>query len=396
MQIKLVNKMTKNFHKRLIGVVSTAMLSIISFSSNAQTIIPSPPTINADGHILIDYTTGKVISEHNADSQLEPASLTKMMTSYVIGHEINAGNISLEDEVTISETAWAKNFPDSSKMFIEVGKKVSVADLNRGIIVQSGNDACVAMAEHIAGSEDAFADLMNAHAKRLDMNDSYFENSHGLHSSQHYTTPRDMAKLSVALIRDVPDEYAIYAEKSFEFNGIKQFNRNGLLWDKSLNVDGIKTGYHSSAGYSLITSATKGDMRLVAVVMGAESERSRKVENKKLLNYGFRFFETIVPYKAGKSFAKQRVWSGEQEEVELGILKSAPITIPRGQRKNLKASFKLDKELEAPLEKGAVVGQLHITLDDEEVATYPLVTLQAVAEGGIMTQLVDYFKRQFN
>lgn len=396
MQIKLVNKMTKTFQKRLIGVVSTAMLSIISFSSNAQTIIPSPPTINADGHILIDYTTGKVISEHNADSQLEPASLTKMMTSYVIGHEINAGNISLEDEVTISETAWAKNFPDSSKMFIEVGKKVSVADLNRGIIVQSGNDACVAMAEHIAGSEDAFADLMNAHAKRLDMNDSYFENSHGLHSSQHFTTPRDMAKLSVALIRDVPDEYAIYAEKSFEFNGIKQFNRNGLLWDKSLNVDGIKTGYHSAAGYSLITSATKGDMRLVAVVMGAESERSRKVENKKLLNYGFRFFETIVPYKAGKSFAKQRVWSGEQEEVELGILKSAPITIPRGQRKNLKASFKLDKELEAPLEKGAVVGQLHITLDDEEVATYPLVTLQAVAEGGIMTQLVDYFKRQFN
>lgn len=302
----------------------------------------------------------------------------------------------MADEVTISETAWAKNFPDSSKMFIEVGKKISVADLNRGIIIQSGNDACVAMAEHIAGSEDAFADLMNAHAERLDMKSSYFENSHGLHSSQHFTTPRDMSKLAVALIRDVPEEYALYAEKSFEFNGIKQFNRNGLLWDKSLNVDGIKTGYHSGAGYSLITSATKGDMRLIAVVMGTESERSRKVENKKLLNYGFRFFETIVPYKAGKSFAKQRVWSGEQEEVELGILKSAPITIPRGQRKNLNASFKLDKELEAPIEKGTVVGQLHITLDDEEVATYPLVALQSVAEGGIMTQLVDYFKRQFN
>ena len=369
---------------------------MVCVSAQAQVIIPSPPTINAKGHILIDYTTGKVISELNADASLEPASLTKMMTSYVIGHEINAGNISLEDKVTISETAWAKNFPDSSKMFIEVGKQISVADLNRGIIVQSGNDACVAMAEHIAGSESAFADLMNAHAERLGMMASRFENSHGLHSSEHYTTARDMSILATALIRDVPDEYKIYAEKSFEFNGIKQFNRNGLLWDKSLNVDGIKTGYHSSAGYSLITSATKGDMRLISVVMGTESERSRKVENKKLLNYGFRFFETITPYKAGKVFASQRVWSGEKEEVELGILKSAPITIPRGQRKNLKASFKLDQELEAPISKGAVVGQLHITLDDEQVATYPLVALQEVAEGGMMTKLVDYFKRQFN
>ena len=396
MKTKLVNTMIKTSKKRLIAVITSAFLSITSYHSTAQTIIPSPPTINAQGHILIDYTTGKVISESNADTQLEPASLTKMMTSYVIGHEIAAGNISLDDEVTVSETAWAKNFPDSSKMFIEVGKKIKVADLNRGIIIQSGNDACVAMAEHIAGSEDAFADLMNAHAERLGMLSSHFENAHGLHSGQHYTTPRDMSKLAVALIRDVPQEYAIYSEKSFEYNGIKQFNRNDLLWDKSLNVDGIKTGYHSGAGYSLISSATKGDMRLVAVVMGTESERARKVENKKLLNYGFRFFETLVPYKAGKSFAKQRVWSGEQEEVELGILKSAPITIPRGQRKNLKASFKLDKELEAPIEKGAVVGQLHITLDDEEVANYPLVALQSVAEGGMMTRLVDYFKRQFN
>lgn len=388
--------MFKIVKKRFIKIISVAFFSVTSVVSQAQVIIPSPPTVNAEGHILIDYTTGKVISETNADASLEPASLTKMMTSYVIGHELVAGNISLEDEVTISQTAWAKNFPDSSKMFIEVGKQVSVADLNRGIIVQSGNDACVAMAEHIAGSEDAFTDLMNAHAERLGMTSTRFANSHGLHASDHYTTPRDMAILAKALIRDVPEEYKIYAEKSFEYNGIKQFNRNGLLWDKSLNVDGIKTGYHSSAGYSLITSATKGDMRLVAVVMGAESERSRKVENKKLLNYGFRFFETIIPYKAGKVFASQRVWSGEKEEVELGILKSAPITIPRGQRKNLKASFKLDKELEAPISKGEVVGELHITLDEEEVASYPLVALQEVAKGGIGTQIMDYFKRQFN
>ena len=388
--------MTVKYIKRLTNLFKSALIGLACFSANAQVIIPSPPTINAEGHILIDYTTGKVISEQNADTQLEPASLTKMMTSYVVGHEMEAGNISNDDMVTISETAWAKNFPDSSKMFIEVGKEVSVADLNRGIIVQSGNDACVAMAEHIAGSESAFADLMNAHAERLGMTASHFENSHGLHSSEHYTTPRDMSILATALIRDVPDEYAIYAEKSFTFNGIKQYNRNTLLWDNSLNVDGIKTGHHSSAGYSLITSATKGGMRLISVVMGTESERARKVENKKLLNYGFRFFETITPYKAGKVFATQRIWMGDVEEVELGILKSAPITIPRGQRKNLQANFKLDKELEAPLKKGEVVGQLHITLDDEEVATYPLVALQEVAEGGMFSQFVDYIKRQFN
>jgi D-alanyl-D-alanine carboxypeptidase (penicillin-binding protein 5/6) len=388
--------MIKNSKKHLVAWISGTLFGIASLSLQAQVIIPSAPNINAKGHILIDFTTGKVISESNADSQLEPASLTKMMTSYVIGHEMNAGNISDTDMVTISENAWAKKFPDSSKMFIEVGKEVSVADLNRGIIVQSGNDACVAMAEHIAGSEDAFADLMNAHAERLGMTASHFENSHGLHSGEHYTTPRDMAILATALIRDVPDEYAIYAEKSFTFNEIKQYNRNTLLWDNSLNVDGIKTGYHSGAGYSLISSATKGGMRLIAVVMGTESTRARKVENKKLLNYGFRFFETITPYKAGKVFANQRVWMGDKEEVELGILKSAPITIPRGQRKNLEASLKLEKDLEAPLAKGDVVGEIHITLDDEEVATYPLVALQDVQEGGMFSQFVDYVKRQFN
>ncbi|MFT5163825.1 MAG: D-alanyl-D-alanine carboxypeptidase (penicillin-binding protein 5/6) [Alteromonadaceae bacterium] len=379
-----------------VTLLSGALLSLASLTLQAQTIIPSPPTINARGHILIDYTTGRVISSENADSQLEPASLTKMMTSYLIGTELKAGNIKNDDLVVISEAAWAKKFPDSSKMFIEVGKEVSVEDLNRGIIVQSGNDACVAMAEHIAGSESAFADLMNAHAKRLGMEASHFENSHGLHSGEHYTSPRDMATLASALIRDVPKEYVIYSEKSFTFNGIKQYNRNALLWDNSLNVDGLKTGYHSTAGYSLVTSATKGDMRLISVVMGTDSTRARKVESKKLLNYGFRFFETIVPYKAGKVFATQRIWMGETEEVDLGILTSAPITIPRGQRKNLEANFKLDKELEAPIAKGDVVGQLQIQLDGEDVASYPLVALQDVAEGGLFSQLVDYVKRQFN
>ncbi|MEP1870524.1 MAG: D-alanyl-D-alanine carboxypeptidase family protein, partial [Paraglaciecola sp.] len=231
------------------------------FPSSAAVVIPPAPSVASKGFVLMDFQTNNIIAEQNADIQIPPASLTKMMTSYVIGQELANGNISETDLVTISENAWAKNFPDSSKMFIEVGKQVSVADLNRGIIIQSGNDACVAMAEHIAGSESAFATMMNMHAQKLGMNSTHFVNSHGLHDADHYTTPRDMALLSAALIRDVPEEYALYAEKEFTYNDIKQYNRNGLLWDKSLNVDGIKTGHTSDAGYSLITSATQGDMR---------------------------------------------------------------------------------------------------------------------------------------
>ena len=373
-------------------------LSLTASQIAQAVIIPSPPEINAKGHILIDYTTGKVISEGNADMQLAPASLTKMMTSYIIGKEIESGNISTDDKVVISKNAWATGnpvFKGSSLMFLEVGKEVSVADLNQGIIVASGNDACVAMAEHIAGSEDAFADLMNAHAQQLGMTSSYFENSHGLDSTEHMTTPRDMATLGIALIRDVPEEYVLYKQKSFTFNDIKQYNRNSLLWDKSMNVDGIKTGHTSEAGYSLVTSATKGGMRLVSVVMGTESERARKTESKKLLNYGFRFFETYTPYKAGEKFATNRVWFGAQKEVDLGILTDTPITIPRGQRKNLKANFELSQELEAPLNKGQVVGKVFLTLDGEDIAQYPLVTLQEVTQGGFFSRALDMVKRQF-
>jgi D-alanyl-D-alanine carboxypeptidase (penicillin-binding protein 5/6) len=363
------------------------------FSASAQ-ILPAPPQVNAKGYILVDFTTGKVLAEGNPDDKLAPASLTKMMTSYVIGTEILAGNIATTDMVTISKNAWAKKFPDSSKMFIEVGKQVSVDDLNRGVIIQSGNDACVALAEHIAGTESAFADLMNAHAEKLGMTNTHFINSHGLDTNEHYTTPRDMATLGAALIRDVPDEYAIYKEKSFTFNGIKQYNRNSLLWDASLDVDGIKTGHTSEAGYSLVTSATKDEMRLIAVVMGTESERARKDESKKLLNYGFRFFETITPYKSGDSFAKQRIWMGDKEEVSLGILQDTPITIPRGKRKDLKATFELDKTLEAPLAKGTKVGTLFLQLDGEEISKYPLVTLEEVGEGSFFSKIYDYLRLQ--
>jgi len=393
-----VNSSTAKLIIKLKTAVKASLLGgIISLSpiTQALTIIPDAPQINAKGYILIDYTTGKVIAETNADTLLAPASLTKMMTSYIIGKELENGNINNTDKVLISENAWAKKFPDSSKMFIEVGTEVSVDLLNQGIIVASGNDACVAMAEHIAGSESAFADLMNAHAEQLGMSSSYFENSHGLDSASHMTTPRDMATLAIAIIRDVPDEYALYKQKSFTYNNIKQYNRNSLLWDKSLNVDGMKTGHTSNAGYSLVTSATKGGMRLVTVVMGTASERDRKVESKKLLNYGFRFFETITPYKAGEKFASNRIWMGDKEQVDLGILVDTPITIPRGQRKNLKANIELNQQLEAPLAKGAVVGTLFLQLDGEDVSSYPLVALEEVNEGSWFSQLIDYIKLFF-
>jgi len=390
-------KSQKNTRKFIKSILISVFGSALTFSSlsHAITIIPDAPKINAKGFILIDFTTNKVIAESNADMQLAPASLTKMMTSYIIGKELENGNISTDDKVMVSENAWAKNFPESSKMFIEVGTEVPVSLLNQGIIVASGNDACVAMAEHIAGSESAFADLMNAHAEQLGMSSSFFENSHGLDSSSHMTTPRDMATLASAIIREVPNEYAIYKQKSFTYNNIKQYNRNSLLWDKSLNVDGMKTGHTSNAGYSLVTSATKGDMRLVTVVMGTESERARKVESKKLLNYAFRFFETFTPYKAGEKFASNRVWMGDREQVDLGIALDTPITIPRGQRKNLKANFELNQQLTAPISKGTVVGKLFLQLDGEDIAQYPLVTLQEVNEGSLFSKIMDYIKLFF-
>ncbi|TEW56728.1 D-alanyl-D-alanine carboxypeptidase [Psychromonas sp. RZ22] len=374
------------------------LLITFCFSINvlaAPTIIPKVPSIAAKGFLLIDYDSGKILAEKNSNEALPPASLTKMMTSYIIGQEIKSGNLSPDDKVTISENAWSKNFPDSSKMFIEVGKQVTVADLNHGIIIQSGNDACVAMAEHIAGSEAAFADLMNSWAAQLGMNDTHFVNSHGLNSEEHYSTAHDMAILAKALIRDVPDEYELYKIKSFKYNGILQYNRNKLLWDKGLNVDGIKTGHTSAAGYSLVSSGTKDGMRLISVVMGTHSDNARQTESKKLLNWGFRFFETITPYKAGDQLASERIWMGKQANIRLGVAVNTTLTLPRNQSKNLKADFVIDNELRAPIQKGDVVGKVNYTLSDEAVASYDLVALETVEEGGFFSRMIDYIKLLF-
>ncbi|SDJ05493.1 D-alanyl-D-alanine carboxypeptidase (penicillin-binding protein 5/6) [Ferrimonas sediminum] len=355
-------------------------------------VVPNAPTVNATAYVLMDYQTGQILAEENAYEKRAPASLTKMMTSYVLGQEVAQGNVALTDNVKISKKAWSKNFPDSSKMFIEVGKEVKLEDLNRGMVIQSGNDACVAIAEHVAGSEGAFTDLMNAWTAQLGMVDTHFVNAHGLDSTEHFTTAYDMALLGQALIRDVPEEYALYSEKEFTFNKIRQHNRNGLLWDRSLGVDGIKTGHTSNAGYSLVASAERGGMRLVSVVMGAKSASSREAESKKLLNYGFRFFETVTPYKAGDEFISHKIWYGSEPQVSLGVLEDTPVTIYRGQAEKLEANFELTEELKAPLTKGQVVGKVFFQLDGKDIAEYKLVALQDVEEGSWFSKLIDYIK----
>ncbi|MCO7227376.1 D-alanyl-D-alanine carboxypeptidase family protein [Pleionea sp. CnH1-48] len=366
---------------------------LFSVALSTHAVTPAPPSLSAKGYILVDYNSGQVIAEQNADEPLEPASLTKMMTSYAVSAELADGNISLHDEVTVSENAWAAKFPGSSVMFIEVGKQVSVEDLLKGVIIQSGNDASVALAEHVAGSEDGFADLMNHHAKKLGLSGTHFVNATGLPAENHITTARDMATLGAALIRDYPQEYETYKVKKFTYNNIEQYNRNRLLWDRSLNVDGLKTGHTEAAGYCLVSSATKDDMRLVAVVMGARSDQARKNESKKLLTYGFRFFETVKPLQAGTKVHSDRVWGGEVESAQLGTLEDVWLTIPRGKRKQLKANYVVNGALEAPVSKGQVVGKIFFQLDGKDVAETPLVALEDVVEGGFWTKISDGVSR---
>lgn len=382
--------------KPLVKIISlTCFAAATLFSATVSAVVPSAPSVNAKSYVLMDYKTGHIIAEGNLDEAHGPASLTKMMTSYIIGRELIRGTISEDDMVTVSENAWARNFPGSSLMFIEVGREVAVRDLNKGIIVSSGNDASVAMAEHIAGTEDGFADLMNAHARELGMYNTTFSNSHGLPTPEQTTTARDMALLAQALIRDVPDEYALYAEREFTYNDIRQYNRNSLLWDRSLNVDGIKTGHTNESGYSLVTSAVEGSTRLITVVMGADSERARAAESKKLLNYGFRYYETVEAYSAGESFVEHRIWGGEEDNVALGVNEEVVVTLPRGQRENLEANFVLNQTLEAPISAGEVVGEVILSLDGEDIASYPLVALASVSEGGFFKRMFDNIRKSF-
>lgn len=351
----------------------------------AEVPLPAPPTLAASGYLLVDFDSGKVLASKNTEERLEPASLTKIMTAYAVFKELKEGNIQLDEEVLVSEKAWRT---PGSRMFIEVGKKVTIEDLIKGLIIQSGNDACVALAEHIAGTEATFAEVMNNHARRLGMEHTNFVNSTGLPDDDHYTTPADIAKVSAATIRDFPEYYPWYGEKEFFFNKIKQHNRNKLLW-RDESVDGIKTGHTEAAGYCLVASAKRDDMRLISVIMGTKSEKARAKASQSLLNYGFRFYETHRLYAAGEVLNKARVWKGEKEKLSLGLVHNLSVTIPRHQYKNLHASMEVDPMIMAPIKQGAVLGRVSISLAGEEIAQASLVALDSVADGSIWQQIKD-------
>ena len=357
----------------------------------APTVVPAAPTFEAQSWGLMDYYTGRVITEQNPHVKIWPASLTKMMTAYVIGMELKAGRLNMDDNVVIAEDAWSKKYTDSSKMFIEVGKTIKVGDLVRGIIIQSGNDACVAMALHLAGTQEGFVSVMNTYAKQLGLNDTHFSNVHGLFDEMNYSTAYDMALLGRAIIRDLPDEYPIYSQKEFTFNGIKQYNRNRLLWDKSLNVDGIKTGHLSQVGYNLVTSATNSEgMRLISSVIGCKSEKARADYNKALLTYGFRYFQNYNPLSAGKVLLTREVRMGVENEVKLAIAKNMNILMPRGRQNEIKIGYKLNRgTFIAPIQKGDKLGVIEVKIDDKVIATEPLVAVNAIEECGFFGRLWD-------
>ena len=352
-------------------------------------LVPSPPTINADSYLLVDFDTGEVLVEHNPDLQLPPASLTKLMTAYILAEEVALGRLALDDTVRVSRNAWSQNpvFNGSSLMWIEPGKSVTVAELERGIVISSGNDATVAIAEHIAGSEAAFVDLMNRYAEEMGLTRTHFENSHGLPHPDHLSTARDLATTAVAAIRDHPERYAVYKEQSYTYNDITQYNRNHLLREDP-SVDGLKTGYTREAGYGLVASAEREGMRLVSVVMGSSSTASRKAETRSLLNYGFRFFETLRPLAPERSLSEARVWKGQSKQVALGVTDEVVLTLPRSTA-SIDTQVEVDEPLVAPLDVNDVVGRVTLLRDGEVVSEVPLRVLQRIEPAGFFARLWD-------
>ncbi|MGV8624628.1 D-alanyl-D-alanine carboxypeptidase family protein [Pseudomonas aeruginosa] len=357
----------------------------------AESMVPAPPQLAAKSYVLMDGESGQVLVENNGDQRLPPASLTKLMTAYIATKEIEAGRIGENDLVTVSEHAWRTG---GSRMFIKVGSQVSVSDLLHGIIIQSGNDASVALAEHIAGSEDAFADMMNTTAQKLGLTNSHFMDATGLPNPDHYSSARDMAVLARAIIYGEPSHYAIYAQKEFLWNNIKQPNRNLLLW-RDKTVDGLKTGHTDEAGYCLVASAVRDGQRMIAVVFGTNSEQARAAETQKLLTYGFRFFESRNFYKKGTELSKGLVWKGSEHEVKAGLAEDLTMTLPRGQMQKLQASMVLEPQLMAPIQQGQVIGKVEVKLDDKVIRSADLVALNAVEEGGFFRRLWDSIRLFF-
>ncbi|ESS71866.1 D-alanyl-D-alanine carboxypeptidase DacC [Methyloglobulus morosus KoM1] len=358
---------------------------LIAIAEEAEVPIPAPPSIAATSHILIDYNSGKVLAENNADAKLAPASLTKILTVYVVFKEIKNGHLHLDDKVTISQNAWKTS---GSKMFVKVNDQVKVEDLLKGVIIQSGNDASVALAEHVAGNEATFAELMNQHAARLGMVNSHFENSDGLPSDGHYTTARDLTIITTALIKEFPEFYLWFSQKEFTYNKITQQNRN-LLLGRDETVDGVKTGHTDEAGYCLVASALRNGMRLISVVMGTESMIVRANENQALINYGFRFFESHRLYEGKKVIQETRIWKGETETLPLGLADDLFVTIPRRRYNDIAASVNVDKQILASVKAGVKLGTVTVKLKDAVIATKDLVALKDVEKGGIFRRLYD-------
>ncbi len=375
--------------RRLFIAVSLLTLSISSaLAADPINYAPQPPAIQAGSWVLMDYTTGQILTAGNEHQQRNPASLTKLMTGYVVDRAIDSHRITPDDMVTVGQDAWAKGNP---LMFLKAGEQVSVRDLSRGLIVDSGNDACVALADYVAGGQPQFVNMMNDYVKKLNLRDTHFETVHGLDAPGQHSSAYDLAVLSRAIIHGEPAFYHMYSEKSLTWNGITQQNRNGLLWDKSLNVDGLKTGHTSGAGFNLIASAVDGQRRLIAVIMGAESPKGREDQARKLLHWGQQNFDTVQILRNGKQVGIERIWYGNKEQISLGTDQDFWLALPKSELPNIKAKYVLDKkELEAPIAAHQRVGEIELYDRDKVVAHWPLVTLESVGKGGMFSRLSDY------
>ena len=365
-------------------ILTIIFLPLVAY---CQSFVPNAPELDLKSYILIEPNTNTVIAEFNSSDLIEPASMTKVMTGYVVSDQIKNELISLNDQVLISEKAWKM---EGSKMFIEVGKKVSILDLLKGIIIQSGNDASVAIAEYVGGTEDGFVDLMNSYAGALGMNDTNYINSTGLPAEGHFTSARDLATLTAKFINNFPDEYALYKEKQFTFNNIKQLNRNKLLW-RDESSDGVKTGHTSTAGYCLIGSAERGNMRLITVVAGSDSDNDRFLSTQRLLEYGFRFYATQKYFDPNKEYVSAKVWGGRSEQIQLGVSDEISITLPRTSFKDIKVDYEYKSNVQAPITKGQVMGSLKIISDGEVVKTTDLIALENVEAKGFFGRLWSSF-----
>lgn len=383
--------MALNSVLRNLTLMIVLMLALAGKAMAQAVLIPSPPQIAGSSYVLMDPKSGRIIMEENSHERLPPASLTKMMTAYIVERELDEGRIAMSDMVPISVNAWKTG---GSRTFVREGTEVSVEDLLKGVIIQSGNDASVALAEFVAGSEGAFVDIMNQQAEILGMKDTHFENATGLPAPEHYSTAYDLALLAKAIINHYPENYPLYAQKHFTYNNIRQPNRNSLLW-RDDSVDGLKTGHTEEAGYCLVASAKRGDTRFIAVVMGTGSPEARTQEVQKMLNYGFRYYESELLFRAGQELMEARIWGGQADQVSVGMMEDVYVTIPRGSRNSLESTVELDSVIKAPIKVGDELGRVKVTYNGEVLVDQPVLALTEVPEGGFFKRIWDAIKLFF-